>query len=177
MLRIQLITLLVESGGLRDKNAETIRDFCKRVEYSNVVFDQWAQHVITASPLNDRVMCNQRLNEVAQAIDKWYCDHDMTLPESLDDLLETYLTDIPVHPFTGAPVEYYRNVPPTEYVNHNNSFIHYLARNAPDSWINRASAFGGFARNGGTYLKLGERTMLIVEPNTKAGMERSEMTE
>jgi ABC-type Na+ efflux pump permease subunit len=48
-----------------------------------------------------------RLKLVHSALYLWYLEHDGMLPESLDELVGTYLDEIPCDPQTGAAMKYY----------------------------------------------------------------------
>ncbi|MDR0611475.1 MAG: ABC transporter permease [Planctomycetaceae bacterium] len=53
------------------------------------------------------VVIGNRLRLVYLALSLWYLEHDHTLPESLDELVGTYLDEIPRDPRTGTIMEYY----------------------------------------------------------------------
>jgi hypothetical protein len=50
-----------------------------------------------------------RISVVILALECWYLDHNNTLPDSLDELVGTYLEEIPVEPLTGKPMKYNPN--------------------------------------------------------------------
>lgn len=47
-----------------------------------------------------------RLYYIEAALHCYYLDHDNTLPESLDELVGTYLNEIPIDPKDGKPMKY-----------------------------------------------------------------------
>jgi hypothetical protein len=53
----------------------------------------------------DKVL-SLRARLVILALKCWYLDHDNTLPDSLDELVGTYLDEIPVEPLTGVAMKY-----------------------------------------------------------------------
>ena len=183
-LRAQLVASLVETGGLQDRRAESIRDFCERQsEYSRpFVFDTlvwWNVHWSLPYQIEWRI-CTHRLNTVSTAIKRWYEEHDRSLPESLDALLEQgYLADIPVHPCTKEEVEYYRNAPPPEGHHFRTEYwgavpggfrvsTHILGRasNAEpetDRWEKERGRVDNFRYHGGTYLLLGTSIIVLIE--------------
>ncbi|MDR0611474.1 MAG: hypothetical protein LBG58_15305 [Planctomycetaceae bacterium] len=79
----------------------------KRVESSkgnfDVLPDEW--YVQTVSYLYTIDLF--RLQLVYTALHLWYLEHDYTLPETLDELVGTYLDEIPRDPQTGTIMEYY----------------------------------------------------------------------
>jgi hypothetical protein len=50
-----------------------------------------------------------RLRLVYTALQLWYLEHDRTLPKSLDELVGTYLDEIPRDPLIGTVMEYNPN--------------------------------------------------------------------
>ena len=180
-LRIQLVTALVQTGGLQDKRAMALRDFHERHHvwqrnYSSV-FDMhvWGHPNWSLSSQIEQRMSTFRLHEVSTAINRWYEEHDRTLPESLDELLEaSYLEALPVHPFTGQVVEYHRYTPPPEGVNvpayHLSRFlpvsVRVLGRSIeqdPNRWRIERDYIDAFRRSGGTYIQLDRHIVVLVE--------------
>jgi hypothetical protein len=53
------------------------------------------------------VVIGNRLRIVHSALHLWYLEHDHTLPKSLDELVGTYLDEIPRDPRTGTVMEYF----------------------------------------------------------------------
>ena len=170
-LRLQLIGWLVQNGGLRDKNAEVIRDFCRsQSEYrGHSVFDQpvWGEWQWSFPNYIERHLCDKQTRKVVTALDKWYTTHQ-ALPESLDELVGTYLEELPVHPFTKQGVEYRRNAPPPElYVRDRWYDISVRVLGRPSDakhdgqeWQTHTAAF---RKSGGTYLRLGRNIVILIE--------------
>jgi len=133
--------------------------------------------------LDGRVLCFQQLRLAFEAIDKWYSDHDRTLPESLDELIEHgYLAEMPVHPFTEERMEYVRDAPIPSGMTRNDFTVGILAlekfweilreQQEQHSKHIRAinDAFLKVLESPGrthTYLRLGKWGYLIIEPVPK----------
>ena len=178
-LRIQLVTALVQTGGLQDKRAMALRDFHERQSnFNSSVFDLhvWVHPNWSLSSQIEHQMSTFRLHEVSTAINRWYEEHDRTLPESLDELLGTHLDEIPVHPFTGQVVEYHRNAPPPEGFNvryHWSRFWHVsvrvLGRPADEriEWRDVNRHIDAFSESGGTYIQLGRNIVVLVEEESQ----------
>jgi hypothetical protein len=163
--RAQLVALLVDTGGLHDEQASAIRVFCWKLERNYAVFDSFRMSMLMPGSFSVKGMCDQRLRSVAAVIRDWYHENDETFPVSLDDL---HLAGTPVqHPFSGEPMEYHVNAPPSNAVNRydGSGNVYFLEKGKSDSWSNIDSAMRAFSQKGGTYLQLGEWTLLLVEPD------------
>jgi hypothetical protein len=84
---------------------ETV-NMLKRIEHSEGIFDALPDEWLVYSGYLYLVDVF-RLQLVHTALHLWYLEHDHTLPESLDELVGTYLDEIPRDPQTGAKMEYY----------------------------------------------------------------------
>ncbi|MCL2709416.1 MAG: hypothetical protein FWE95_00915 [Planctomycetaceae bacterium] len=194
-LRAQLVASLVATGGLQDRRAESIRVFCERQsEYSRLsYFDTqvwWNVHWSLPYQIEYRI-CTHRLITVSTAINRWYEEHDRTLPESLDALLERgYLAGIPVHPCTREEVEYYRNAPPPEGHHFHTEYwgavpggfrvsTLLLGRSSDaepetDRWQKERDRVDTFRYHGGTYLLLGTSIIVLIEEERSQEEEETE---
>jgi hypothetical protein len=180
-LRLQIVASLVTLGGLQDEKAKFIRNFCERQcewRYDRSFFDMqiWRNPYWSLPSNIEERLCAWGLRTVSEAIDRWYDDHDRTLPESLDDLAGTprYLDELPVHPFTGEPVEYHRNAPPPkEFIDqrvhysyyHYTMSIHVLGASPEKKreWKQEQDDQRVFRKSGGTYLRLGRSVVVLIE--------------
>ena len=105
------------------------------------------------------------------------------LPESLDVLVEAgYLADIPVHPFTGEQMGYFRDAPfPSDVLREDEVGGAILGMNRA-SWskeqvLHYDTGKRAVMRNGGTYLRLGKWVYVIVENNELRRLESGMMME
>ena len=130
-----------------------------------------------ASAIEGR-LCARRIEKVADAMNKWYMEHENTLPESLDELIEGgYLDEIPMHPFMEKKVEYHRNapapvVPGVDYWNKDRYLVYHrvLGPPVPDDDVQNRQRWDAedklrrdFQRSGGTYLRLGTIIRVLIE--------------
>ena len=185
--RLDLVVALVQWGGLQDKNAAAIRDFVKSQEYVPGIYNDGVWHVIPGdSYAYERMICFRQLHCVFRAIDKWYADHDGVLPESLGALIEGgYLAEFPEHPFTGALMEYHRDAHAPSGLKHNDVSSGTLGmdretlsaeqRAVYNKMTDAAAAafLAGDSRY--TYLRLGRRCYLILEPTPEESTPEEEI--
>jgi len=116
LLRIQMVHALVEVAGLQDDRASSVRDWYVRQTHltvgyvdSELMLSPWRWER-NSTRLWMEVQCQMRLELAFAAINAWLNEHG-TLPESLDDLISgNLLSELPVHPLTGEPVQYFLNV-------------------------------------------------------------------
>jgi len=174
--RTVMVTQLVESGGLEDKNAAVFRNWyvydTRNRRISFVAFDETVTSWYSSEWRN--FTCDLRCSLVFAAINCYYWEHDQTLPETLDVLVGTYLDALPTDPVTGKMAELYLNSPKPEDVHRHVR----LAVLGPSSFIRGAEPTDrdqeralrerldkDFPRNYvGTYLRVGDSVMVIVEP-------------
>jgi hypothetical protein len=173
--RLQIIAALVESGGIQDKRAVAIKDIYEKQSKWEHSILHWGIGLINSwekqtpiMELNERNLCFQQVRFVFRAIDKWYSDHDNTLPESLEELVEHgYLAEMPVHPFTGERMEYFRDARLPEGGVHvfseNVLATSHLSREQRDQYLKRADR-ASLTTNKRTYLQLGKWVYVIMEP-------------
>jgi hypothetical protein len=168
VLRLQIVASLVTHGGLQDPHAKAIEAFCHTPYRRNSYFDQWVWWGYSLARETEDALRRNRMSKVFDALDRWYDEHDQTLPESLDELVGTYLDAIPAHPFTNEALEYHRNVPPSDegYRIVGNSSVHYIGQSAnkQQHWERDRKANTAFRQSGGTYLRWGRWVYLIIEP-------------
>ena len=184
-LRLQIVATLVKSSGLQDKDAEAIREFCAKREYNyggRAYFDHyaWMASGWSIADAIERRLISRRLETASYALNKWYMEHENTLPESLDELVpDGYLDEIPVHPFMDKKVEYVRNapapvVPGVDYHKKDKYLVHHrvLGPPVPDDGVRdrrtreaEDKRRADFQRSGGTYLRLGTMIRVLIEPD------------
>jgi hypothetical protein len=181
LLRVQMVTHLVDSGGLQDAKAMEIRNWYgrkngdwerNRREFTGA-FDEFAWNYWYRMEWRRREQNMRRLELVFTAVNCWHHEHG-TLPESLDVLVDTYLAGIPADSITGEPAKIHLdslrpdgnvasiyNIDVRELGPDRNTGIDYHRRQ--ELWKER---FGrdfpaGFR---GTWLQLGEWFQLLLEP-------------
>jgi hypothetical protein len=176
-LRLYIVALLAESGGLQDEKAKAMRRLYQRIRRTgndgHVLPYLHGNHFGTSR-------CRTRLGKVFMALNAWHAEHG-TLPESLDALLGVHLDALPVHPFTRAALEFHVNSPPLEKQRNNwnlrnNTYVLTLggdgkARNdGTTNWQqylarerNDRDTFEALLKRGGTYLRLGDVIFVIEE--------------
>jgi len=174
-LRLQIVAALVNNGGLRDKRAMAINIFYDRQTNNRSVFDMqtWADVYWNLPRRIEWRISATRMNQVHEAIEKWYVDHDRTLPESLDTLVEaSYLDEVPVHPFTKEAATFHRNAllpkkndPDYHYLSFYPMSVHVLGRSSDKKldWKEEREYIDAFRQSGGTYLQLGGRIVVLIE--------------
>jgi hypothetical protein len=160
--RLEMVAAMARSGGLRDERAGAIRYLYEdKRHYNDAVFDKGMWDSMPLVDMIEGRLCGQRANLVIEAIKRWYAEHDKTLPESLDELLDFHLagtpvlTELPVHPFTDRVIEYHREAAAPRLANRN--IVFRLIGTEADSgqnklaWLDRDR----FIKVGGSYLCLG----------------------
>jgi hypothetical protein len=156
--RCNLVASITEMGNIQDKRAIAIKSVCKK---NGGRFDSldWGVWIEASGDTMIRMQCYQQIRIVSQAIDKWYAEHEQTLPESLDELVEAgYLSAFPEHPFTEERIGYFRDAPVPSDVNNNDVGGNVLGGGKlPEKFQIH------FLNNGGTYLRLGKGVIVIVE--------------
>ncbi|MCL2709417.1 MAG: hypothetical protein FWE95_00920 [Planctomycetaceae bacterium] len=174
--RLTLVAALVDSEGLQDERAKKIADLVQRQGRRYATFDLRIWESLE-DVMNARQQCQSHFSVVGSALENWHEEHG-SLPESLEELIDREffgalfgnraLQQIPEHPFTGAPMEYYRNAPPPEGVTSSEVTVFYLGRDRATysySWELQRLARERFLQSGGTYLRLGKWVYLIIESN------------
>jgi hypothetical protein len=190
VMRLQLVTALVETGSIQDKRAMTLQNAYKKskARSMDMVFFGSMASTISEGPssgiieIHTRIMSVRQLHYTLLAMNRWYIEHG-TLPESLDVLIEQgFLSAFPEHPFTGELMQYHRDAPPpTDDVSANTS-VHILTTGRQSGDISRERMERertAFSTIGGTYLRLGGLVRVILEPadgrpQTAAEEEREE---
>jgi len=173
--RLNLVRGLVDAGWLQDAKATAIIKKHRNLKDRSVL-SKWYAHFSVPGSWEEQIVCSQQLRIVFRAIDKWYADHENTLPESLDELVEGgYLSAFPEHPFTGELMQYfYHAMPPsdiivTRYANYGMVGLgdrSTLSQEQKDCHNKRYKEVSeAFPETGGTYLRLGKWVYLIVEPD------------
>jgi len=176
-LRCQIVAALVQTSGLQDPRALAISDLCERQNDSDrSYFDMqiWGSVRWSLTQQIEWRVCSSRLYTVSTAINRWYNEHDRTLPESLDELVGTYLEKLPVHPFTNKGVEYHRNAPPPDKLSvpgfHWSYFgydvsVRILGKSSEKErdWQAERNHTDAFLKSGGTYLRLGQCIVVLIE--------------
>ena len=182
--RLQIVTALVESGGIQDKRALASQKFYAK--YGNLSIFHGSLGLITSGgpkttimELQTQIMCFQQMTHVFRAIDKWYAEHEQTLPESLDVLVESgYLSAFPEHPFTGEPMGYFRDAPAPAGVQENNVSGRFLGMHGESESTEQREHYDSVKKKllttGGTYLRLGKRVYMIVEEKGERSQETEE---
>jgi hypothetical protein len=186
-LRLFVIATLVQKQYLWSEEARAIYKWCEKRQYNYCFFDagigwQW-RYSNAGSPMSEWALCTTQLQRTFQAMKQWYKEHDNTLPESLDELVEGhYLDEFPGHPFKEEPVTYHRNAPVPKNVRrdgaygnarYNNFSVCFLDGSMVEhrSWNERQKqerkAYDDFEKSGGTYIQLGGWHYLIVEPSAE----------
>jgi len=178
LLRMQIVGMLVDSGSLQDKRAESLRDFCllsPGMPGGHGFLDWDVHRDMFRGPLGERSLSQNTLQITFNALARWYDDHDNTLPESLDELIDLtdtpakYLDKIPTHPFSGKMVEYFRNAPPPEGFKDdrfsNAIVVQFLGQGFGQRplWQQRQDVHDAFIQTGGAYLRLNQFIYLIME--------------
>jgi len=174
IMRLQVVAAFVESGSLQDKRAVAIYDLVKKRNKRSVGELDWSiWHM--ANDLDGRVPCFRQLQHVFRAMNKWYAEHDNTLPESLDELVEQgYLSAFPEHPWTGELMQFHRDAPPPEGIIPSHVFSRGILgmgddwgkfpRQQLDAYSKMLkAACEALPESGGTYLQLGKWAYVIVE--------------
>jgi hypothetical protein len=175
-LRLHLVAALAERGYLRDVQATRIRQWCDYQHYRCMLdYDLWWFMTSRHGRLGDRNLCGQTINRTTLAVERWYKEHDNTFPPSLNEMVESgYLKELPKHPYTSERMQYHRNAPAPQEVSRDNYFQN--GRSIDYRFIggrlsntdNQKAAYETFQRSGGTYLSLGGRYLLFVEPERAA---------
>jgi len=165
-LRMSLVAALVLSTNsvhwCWDVNAMKLVYLQRKMLGSLAVFDERHRYAHYSDVLQGSAWNRQPLDIASRAVAQWYREHK-TFPESLDELVGTYLVTLPVHPWTDEPVRYYVNSPPPSsdrYYSY--SFCDLLGKK--DQTRDRNKAKDVFLKNGGTYLMLGKYVFVLVEP-------------
>jgi hypothetical protein len=183
MMRLYIIAALFQSGGLQEERAKSQAFLYERLrQFGGAgLFLSYPRDVHDGF-VNNR--CRNRLDDVAKAMDSWYEEHG-TLPNSLNDLVGTYLEALPVHPFTQAPVEYHRNSTVRRndvWQVHYNTYVFTLGPeevDEPSAEMGMSSgaskstklqhsrdAYTKLTQTGGTYMRLGDVIYVIAEPSS-----------
>ena len=186
VMRLRIVGELVESGGLQNKRTEAIQKLLKNQDARSrqYIFARDVQWLVGENT-GSQVPCSRQMHVVFRAIDKWYADHDRTLPESLEELIEHgYLAEMPVHPFTGERMEYFRDAPPPSGIGRNDFTYGVLAsgkfgdmsKEQRDRYLKHVNAmtndaFLKFSDGMYTYLRLGKWVYLIIEPVEERSLE------
>jgi len=193
LTRFYIIAALSQSGGLHDVNAKSLESSFFRLRQTTDFGHfslPYLPQLYETFVLN---RCRQRLQDVCVAMNLWYQEHG-TLPESLNDLVGTYLDELPVHPFTRASVEFHVDSPSpfqintSWYIGYNNTYVFILGSDTvemPDGRIqvrldHSNDTYRKLTQSGGTctYLRLGETIIVIElaqENESPAGMGGGEM--
>jgi hypothetical protein len=169
-LRLQLVATLVDKGYLYDKSAGTIWKQSKSQSHSRGLLDADVNDFTRTDALRDQKLCSEKLSQVFSAVNRFYNDHDKTLPQSLEELVEKhYLSEMPTHPFTGEPVKYRVNAPAPriDYSVRSSTSIHFLGEDTTRNWRQKEErekqASAAFNVSGGTSLQLGQWRYVIIE--------------
>jgi hypothetical protein len=169
-LRLYIVAALTKHISL-DKNAQRARYLYWMLFKGTGTLEQYylpSPYIAYIGSEYGAVQCRRRLSKVLTAMDTWYREHDNTLPKSLDELVGTYLDELPVHPFTGAAVEYRVNAPPdyTEQGRNRLMNTYIYALGTDDSATQSRGSHPSYARlqsSGGTYIRLGGLTFVLTE--------------
>jgi len=177
--RLTLVAALVASEGLQDERAQALARLVNRQRSRDATFDLRIWNSLDGV-MDGRRQIQTYLNTVARALDNWHRQHG-TLPESLEDMIgveafdRVLLEQIPVHPFTGAPMEYRRNAPAPEGIDRHRDITIYLGQSTHRlSWQERQAYINTFFQSGGTYLRLGRWVYLIVGERSQEEEDRSQ---
>jgi len=175
-LRLWLVATLFQSSNTQwyvDENFFKFAYANRKMWDSNAAFDE-RHYVRDDDALRGRRWNSQPLGIALNAVTKWYREHE-SLPESLDDLVGTYLDKLPVHHFTLDPVRYYVNAPPPQNIRRIGYNINFYTKSGKHvTWEQRNEKTAAFAEHGGTYLILGRQICVLLEPED---VEQDETTE